>query len=121
MRNWFSFIFDFISKRIFESEITYNKYLITPIFNVSSMFFKPFITMGFLGLHLFWVFNIIIILFVNRLFGTNSDFSLTIGAMLTSIMILNFFSNMWVFSPISFPLVWCIFFSCIRGLKKWFI
>lgn len=116
-----NFIFDFLSKRVYTSNIKYEKYLISPIFNVSSMFFRSYITMGLFGLFIFWSFNVFIVILINRIFSTKSEYALTVNAILSSIMVLNFFSNMWVFSAISFPLIWCIFFSSIRGLRKWFI
>ena len=110
---------DFISNRIPDSNHIQEPPLLTDTFNVSTMYYYPYVYYGWLGIFMIFVYQIICIYFV-CLFSrpANNPYYVTTISLLCSVIVLNSFTNMWSFSAISFPIVWGII-SYYGGRLKW--
>jgi len=98
---------DFIAKKISITENEKAPPLISPTFNVSTMYYDAYVQYGYLGmliLYFIQVFYIYIIFLFSK--STNNPYYTVTISLMCSVIILNTFSNMWVFSAISFPIIW---------------
>lgn len=111
---------DFIAKHILDES---GKELpqISPVFNVSTMYSMAYAKMGFLGMFMLYFAQAIYVyvIFLYSRPSTNPYYTATVS-LLCSVIILNIFSNMWVFSAISFPIIWgpiCYYLSRVKWLR----
>lgn len=98
---------DFIAKKITTFENEKAPPLISPTFNVSTMYYDAYIQYGYLGMIILYFIQTfyIYIIFLFPKSKINPYYTVTTSLMCT-VIILNTFSNMWVFSAISFPIIW---------------
>lgn len=97
---------DFISKHFYES-VSKPTPLISPVFNVSTMYIHAYAQLGYLGMGILFVFQTLflyIILLASSI-KSNPYYTATI-CLACSVVVLNTFANMWTFSAISFPILW---------------
>lgn len=111
---------DFIAKRI-DNEDEKELPQISPVFNVSTMYSGVYAKMGFLGMYMLY-FVQTLYLYVIFLFSrpTNNPYYTATVSLICSVVVLNTFTNMWVFSAISFPIVWgpiSYFLSKVKWLR----
>lgn len=97
---------DFISKHFYESQSD-SPPLISPTFNVSTMYTSAYVQLGYLGMGILFIIQtfflyIIFLAFSNK---TNPYYTATV-CLACSVVVLNTFANMWTFSAISFPIIW---------------
>lgn len=111
---------DFISKRInkaYEIEIP-NPIQIAYELNVSTALAQPYLILGWVGITLFTIFSFVFafvyILLLKRL---NSEYFVVGAALINSIFVFNTFSNMFVFTGLSFQLVYPILFTFFSAKK----
>lgn len=113
---------DFISKRIIPIELDYEglnrlDYSINPILTVGSMYFEPFIRMGWSGpIIIFLFYTTLVYLYISLLPATSSYF-LSAIAILCVISIFNVFENMLNFSGLSVQLIYPILFYRLEKVK----
>ncbi|SCH20791.1 hypothetical protein [Romboutsia sp. 1001713B170207_170306_H8] len=106
---------DFIGKRI--ESISPQEYdevkQVSPHLTVSSMFSSAFVNSGWGGVILIYVYFALLVLVYRYLLGNDSQFLITGMAIMNTITMLNFFSNMFTFSGLSFQLVYPLLFSLL--------
>lgn len=109
---------DFISKHFYESKSD-SLPLISPVFNVATMYIHAYAQLGYLGMGILFIiqtiFLYIILLMSNS--KTNPYYTATV-CLACSVVVLNTFANMWTFSAISFPIIWGPV-SCFFMKIKW--
>lgn len=119
---------DFISKRI-ETIFpqTYEEVKrVSPNLTVSSFLSDAFVNLGWLGVILIYVYFIFLVLIYRFLLGDDSSFLISGIAILNTVTMLNFFSNMFTFSGLSFQLIYPVILTIIfkkeyfKNLKKRF-
>ena len=96
---------DFISKRIDVDFHIPTPPLISSTFNVSTMYYDAYIYMGYIGMYLLFIYQIIISMVIWFSFKRSKYRIITTCIASTSIS-LGAFTNMWVFSAVSFPIIW---------------
>jgi len=104
---------DFVAKRIikvFDIKMT-EPPIISPTFNVGSMYFRAYYDYGWLGMTIVFFFQCFLIFITMFLLPKRSSFSVTGIAVLSTIVFLNTFANIMIFSGISFQLFWIIIFG----------
>lgn len=107
---------DFISKRIIPIESDYDgthrlEYSINPILTVGSIYFEPFIRLGWYGPVSIFLFYILFIYCYLKGLSRNSKYFISALAILCVISVFNMFENMLNFSGLIFQLVYPMFFS----------
>ena len=110
---------DFISGRIYDDNLrAISPPLITPVFNVSTMYYSAYVYYGWIGMVLLFIYHIFMISI--SLFScsirTNENYPV-LYALVCTIVLLNTFANMWVFSAISFPIVWVYLDNFLKRIK----
>ena len=101
---------DFIAEHIValkENPTDGNLPLISPVFNTSTMYYVAYAQLGYLGMFALFIIQVFII-YVIFLSTTprRNPFYTTTTSLASTVVVLNAFTNMWVFSAISFPIVW---------------
>lgn len=112
---------DFVSKRIAGFlKYDYNEVKqVSPNLNVSSFLSDAFVNSGWIGVISIYVYFILLIWIYRFLLGENSSFLITGMSILNTITMLNFFSNMFTFSGLSFQLIYPIIFTIIYTDRYW--
>lgn len=116
------FLPDFISKRIIPLEQDHDgnirtDFSVNPLLTVGSMYFEPFIRMGWVGpISIFFHFVCIIYLYV-KFFLKKDKYFVSGLAILCVFSIFSMFENMINFSGLSFQLVYPILLSKINNFK----
>lgn len=109
---------DFISKRIIYyfriADPVEDKYRVLNNLTASTAFFMPHILMGWSGSIIILLFSITLIICYVFLVPTSSSYFLTGWCIMLTIILLNTFINMWVYSGLSFQLFYCILFSYLE-------
>ena len=97
---------DFISKHFYKSELE-SPPLISPVFNVSTMYTDAYAQLGYLGMGILFVMQTFVLYIILLAFSAKKDpYYTTTVSLSCSVVILNAFANMWIFSAISFPIIW---------------
>lgn len=97
---------DFISKHFYEFE-TDSLPLISPVFNVSTMYTNAYAQLGYLGMGILFVMQTFILYIIFLAFSVKKNpYYTTTVSLACSVVVLNTFANMWTFSAISFPIIW---------------
>ena len=97
---------DFISKHFYKSELE-SPPLISPVFNVSTMYTDAYAQLGYLGMGILFVMQTFVLYTVLLAFSAKKNpYYTTTVSLSCSVVILNAFANMWTFSAISFPIIW---------------
>ncbi|WP_041258393.1 hypothetical protein [Fibrella aestuarina] len=117
---------DFLSKRIVPIEEDYDgknrlDYSINPILTVGSIYFEPFIRLGWLGPIIVFCFYCMLLFLYAYFFDIRSDYFLTGISILCVISIFNIFENMINFSGLSLQLLYPILFTFIKKNFRLFI
>jgi hypothetical protein len=117
-----SIIPDFISKRIdamagLEYEAPKR---ITPELTVSTLYSPAYLELGWLGMVLLYLFFMTVVIIYRVLLDEGSSFFISGIAILNTITMFNFFNNMFVFTGLSFQLVYPIILGILyeRGYFK---
>ncbi|MGL5278851.1 MAG: oligosaccharide repeat unit polymerase [Cetobacterium sp.] len=107
---------DFIQKRFFEKEIKIK--LISPNLNVSTGFLSQYVAGGILGMYImFFIYSLFNIICTFAL-SQKSIYYIPMVSILSSIVTFSFFVNMYVFSGLSFQLVYPFLFNlCFEKIK----
>ncbi|MCR1875992.1 oligosaccharide repeat unit polymerase [Paraclostridium bifermentans] len=116
-----SIIPDFISKRIdgfFDYDYDKVKQ-VSPNLTVSSFLSDAFVNLGWIGVIAIFVYFIVLVWIYRFLLGENSSFLITGMSILNTITMLNFFSNMFTFSGLSFQLIYPVIFTMIYKEGYW--
>lgn len=115
---WKNICPDFISKKIYSPQKNIHAPLISPTFNVSTMYYGAYMQLGYLGMILmfFWQTTLIYVLFLSTKPKNNQYYTVT-ASLTCTVVVLNTFANMWVFSAISFPIIWGPVSLFIKRLK----
>lgn len=110
---------DFISNRIFVERDAYvEPPLITPVFNVSSMYAGAYVAYGWIGMIILFFYNILILTISLLCTSRRSNENYTVlYSLVCTVMALNTFFNMWTFSAISFPIIWAYLDNIIKRIK----
>ena len=92
--------------------------LISPVFNTSTMYYAAYAQLGYLGMFMLFIIQAVFlyIIFLSTTPRQNPFYTAT-ASIASAVVVLNAFSNMWVFSAISFPIVWgfiCYFFCRLK-------
>ncbi|UHG91716.1 hypothetical protein [Spirosoma oryzicola] len=116
---------DFISKRIVPIDEDLEgknrlDYSIHPTLTVGSIYFEPFIRMGWYGPIIVFLFYTAIVFSYIKLFPTDSKYFITSVAILCVISIFNIFENMINFSGLSVQLIFPILLSRLEKVKVTF-
>lgn len=112
---------DFISKRIdgfFDYDYDEVKQ-VSPNLTVSSFLSDAFVNLGWIGVIAIFVYFIVLVWIYRFLLGENSSFLITGMSILNTITMLNFFSNMFTFSGLSFQLIYPVIFTMIYKEGYW--
>lgn len=114
---------DFISSRLFDEKSSDKKKeppLISPVFNVCTMYYGSYVSYGWIGMSIMFCINILIISISLLSTSANKNENYTVlYALICTIMTLNTFSNMWTFSAISFPIAWVYIDKYLKRFR-WF-
>lgn len=113
---------DVISKRLVInkeiSSVKSSNCLISPVFNVSTMYNTAYITMGYYGMLLMFFYqSFIVVVFLLISYRKKNQYYTVCFCLICSNIILGTFSNMWVFSAISFPILWSPIFNILSRCK----
>ncbi|GAB3793514.1 hypothetical protein GCM10028819_05300 [Spirosoma humi] len=113
---------DFISKRIIPIEKDYDglhrtEYSINPLLTVGSIYFEPFIRIGWYGPIVVFLYYIIFIYIYLYFFNKDSRYYLSAIAILCAMSVFNIFENMMNFSGLIFQLVFPFILSKIEKYK----
>ncbi|WBW98665.1 oligosaccharide repeat unit polymerase [Oceanirhabdus sp. W0125-5] len=111
-------IWDFISKRIGKSNVKYNPVLITPHLTVSSVYIGPYLRLGWTGMYIMYIFTALMILIYILALSKYNKYYVTGICILNTLLVLNLFSNMFVYSAISFQLAYPLFLGVFEKLYK---
>ena len=109
---------DFISKRV---ESNFNLKVqedqrVSPVFNVSTIFAPAYKTLGFVGMILIYYY-LVLFIFIYAYMMKKMNTTKIIGiSILFTIVIFNLFSNMLIFSGLSFQLIYPILFWLYKKL-----
>lgn len=90
---------------------------LTPWLTVGTTYAKSFAYLGWLGPYLMFILNLSVYLIVLFMVPRKSSYHVTTISILSTIVLLNIFSNMLVVTGISFQLVYCIIFSFFEGKR----
>lgn len=110
---------DFLAKRIektIDREVPEDK-LVNPVFNVSTFFAPAFKLQGFLGIIMVFYFYVILIYGYSFLMKKCNTTKVVGIAILYTITIFNLFTNMMIFSGLSFQLIYPILFWVYTKMK----
>lgn len=113
---------DFISKRIIPTDLDYDAinrldYSINPILTVGSIYFDPFIRLGWFGpISIFLFYALFVYLYV-LLIPSNSKYFLSAIVILGVISIFNVFENMLNFSGLSVQLIYPLVLHKLNSVK----
>lgn len=81
--------------------------MISPVFNVSTMYTDAYAQLGYLGMGILFVMQTFVLYTVLLAFSAKKNpYYTTTVSLSCSVVILNAFANMWTFSAISFPIIW---------------
>lgn len=93
---------DFISKRLQyvlpRTNYDVEDYFVTPVLNAPTVFYSPYLLMGWSGIIIMFFFMFLVVIGYLFLVSQESVYFLTGWCFLLSIIILNTFNNMWVFN-----------------------
>jgi len=113
---------DFISKRIVQADADFDgsnrlDYSINPILTVGSLYFEPYIRMGWAGpIVVFFVYALFVFLYITLL-PIESKYFVTALSIMCVISFFNVFENMINFSGLSFQLVYPLLMNYISRFK----
>ena len=113
---------DFISKRIIPMEMDFDgtnrmDYSINPILTVGSVYFEPYIRLGWAGPVTVFLFYVVILYFYIVSIPRTSKYFVSGLAVLSVMSIFNMFENMINFSGLSFQLVFPLILSRLEKYK----
>jgi hypothetical protein len=116
----FEFTPDFISNRLRD---TFNKgevedissYLVVESLNATTVYFRSYFLLGWTGIWLMFFFSMFSVFFYLFILPTSGQYYLTGLAILTAIIILNTFGNMWITTGT--VLIWPLIFSFFDRVK----
>ncbi|MFD2571262.1 hypothetical protein ACFSUS_11505 [Spirosoma soli] len=117
---------DFISKRIVPMEADYDglnrlDYSINPILTVGSIYFEPYIRLGWYGPILVFLFYVTFVYFYIKTFPRHSKYFTSGLAILCVISVFNMFENMINFSGLSFQMLFPFILSRLERYRVRFI
>ena len=117
---------DFISKRIIPMESDFDgtnrlDYSINPILTVGSIYFEPYIRLGWLGPVIVFLFYIVLMYLYVMSISKNSKYFISAIAILSVMSIFNMFENMINFSGLSFQLIFPLILSRYEKYKFKFV
>lgn len=114
-----SIVPDFMSKRIDNMlGIEYKKFeQVSPHLNVCAFYGDAFVSLGWLGVILIFVYFVFFIFIYRILLDKDSCFFITGISILNTIVIFNFFDNSFNFSGLNFQLIYPVVFSIMLDKK----
>lgn len=112
---------DILTKRLIDgnilSNITTSTDRISGALTVSTAYSAPYMLLGYTGMIIFYLYTVIICVVYSLLLRKYSDLYIVGVSILCTIILLNTFGNMFVYSGISFSLLWPLFFLFSRKAK----
>jgi hypothetical protein len=112
---YYTFIPDFISKS-FDSKKVVVVDKIAPELTVGTQYIIAYKTMGYFGMYLFFIFSSLLCFLYTASLSKKSVYSIAGYVVLLEIILFGFFDNMWIFSGLSFQLIYPILISFLHSI-----